>query len=379
MNIPIRKIVYTFGLALLVSGALSAQDWRGRGRLQGQVTDEQGKGIANATVKLTERGPEGPGPEPIQADKHGRWSFLGLSGSDWTITIEADGYVTSEGSVKVNEFQANKPVVVEMRKNPYSSIDEGQALLEKGDYEAARAAFQKALPNLEEKYQAQLEALIADTYYQQKNYTEARSRYEAVLKKLAPEEQVHVLLRLGDSYLQEKEPAKARERYQQALPQVGNDGKVQLYLAIARTYDQEEQRPQAIEAVKKALEVAPDDAQSLQLIADLLSREGHDEEAQAYLAKLPDDTKLPPDMLLNLGIRYYNDQKLDEALGNFDKVVEQNPNMPEAYYYRGLVYLNQGNNDLARADFEKLIQLAPDSKQATEAKEFLTYLEPGSR
>jgi len=126
-------------------------------------------------------------------------------------------------------------------------------------------------------------------------------------------------------------------------------------------------------------ETTPDDVQAIQLIADLLSREGRDEEAEAYLQKLPEDTKLPPDMLLNVGIRLYNEQKYDQALENFNRVVAQNPDLPEAYYYRGLVYLSREANAQARADFEKLIELAPDSQQATEAREFLTYLEPGSR
>lgn len=379
MNTSIRKIALATSLVLLAGTALSAQDWRGRGRAHGQVVDEQGKPVAGAKVTL--HVPEQPenGPEPLITKEDGRWAFGGVEGGTWTVVVEKEGYMISEGSFAVNEFQPGKSLQVELKKSAYSSIDVGQAFLDEGKFDEARAAFQEALPSLDEQYRPQLEALIADTYYQQGSYAEARSRYEAVLAKLAPADQVHVLLRLGDSYLQEQQFAQARQRFEQALPHVGAEGLSPLYLAIARTYDQEGDRAQAIAAVEKALETTPDDVQAIQLIADLLSREGRDEEAEAYLQKLPEDTKLPPDMLLNVGIRLYNEQKYDQALENFNRVVAQNPDLPEAYYYRGLVYLGREANDQARADFEKLIELAPDSQQAAEAREFLTYLEPGSR
>lgn len=378
MYTSIRKIALASSILLLAAGTLLAQDWRGRGRAYGQVVDEQGEPVATAKVTLHVPGQPGNGPEPAVTGKDGRWAFGGVQGGDWTVVVEKEGFMVSEGTFSVNEFQPGRALVVEMKRSAYSSIDKGQALLEEGKFDEARAAFEEALPSLDEQYRPQLEALIADTYFQQKDYAEARARYEAVVPKLQPEDQVKVLLRLGDAYLQERQYAEARRTFEQALPQVGPEGQIQLYLAIARTHDQEGDRAQAIAAVEKALEVAPDDAQALQLIADLLSREGRDEEAQAYLERLPEGTKLPPDMLLNLGIRLYNEQKYDEALENFNRVVEQNPSLPEAYYYRGLVYLGREANDQARADFEKLIELAPDSQQAVEAREFLAYIEPGA-
>ena len=379
MNASIRKIALALSLVLLAGSTLFAQDWRGRGRAYGQVIDEQGNPIEGAKVTLHVPGQPENGPEPVVTEKDGRWAFAGVQGGDWTVVVEKEGFMVSEGTFTVNEFQAGKALQIEMKKSAYSSIDKGQELLDQGKFDEARAAFEEALPTLEEQYRPQLEALIADTYFQQGNFAEARARYEEVVPKLKPEDQVKVLLRLGDSYLQEKQFAKARQSFEQALPQVAPEGQVQLHLAIARTHDQEGDRAQAITAVEQALQVAPQDAQALQLIADLLSREGRDEEAQAYLEKLPEGTKLPPDMLLNVGIRLYNEQKYDQALENFNRVVAQNPDLPEAYYYRGLVYLSREANDQARADFEKLIELAPDSQQAAEAREFLTYLEPGSR
>jgi tetratricopeptide (TPR) repeat protein len=65
---------------------------------------------------------------------------------------------------------------------------------------------------------------------------------------------------------------------------------------------------------------------------------------------------------------------MDQALSEFDRVVKENPELPDAYYYRALVYLNQGKNAEAKTDLQKLLQIDPDNKYAKDAKEFLKDL-----
>lgn len=380
-NIPraLPCLALALALTLALAAPAAAQDWVGRGRAHGTVVDQQGNPVAGAKVTLHLPDRPDAGPEPVTTGKNGRWAFGGIVGGSWTVLVEKEGFVTSEGAFSVNEFQAAAPLEIEMQKNPFSGIQEGQDLIDQGKFAEARERFEKVLPDMDEHQQAQLHALIGTTYYEEKNFQAAIEEYETSLGGLSAEEQVSIRLRLGDAYVQLGQHDKARTVYENALEGLGPEGQTQVLLAIARSYDAQGNRPKAIETVERVLAIDPVNVQALQIIADLLSREGRDEEAQAYLDKVPADTQLPPDMLLNLGIRYYNEQKLDEALQNFDRVVAQNPNLPEAYYYRGLVFLNQGKNDQARADFEKLIELAPDSQQATEAKEFLSYLQSDSR
>ena len=73
-------------------------------------------------------------------------------------------------------------------------------------------------------------------------------------------------------------------------------------------------------------------------------------------------------------IRQYNDGKLQEAFSSFDRVVQENPAMAEAYYYRGLCSLGLSKIDAAKADFKKLLELEPDSSHAADAREFLKSL-----
>ena len=96
------------------------------------------------------------------------------------------------------------------------------------------------------------------------------------------------------------------------------------------------------------------------------------------LAQLPEDATLPTDMVLNIGIRLYNEGNTAKALEYFDRAVAEAPDNPEGYYYRGLTSLGLGNNDQAKADFTKLLDMAPDNAHATEVKEYLKFLEGGS-
>ena len=369
------------GLALAFVGVLAlavpavAQDWIGRGRAHGRVVDENEEPVEGAKITLHLPGRPDAGPEPEVTGENGRWSFGGLAGGNWTVVIEKEGYVTSEGTFAVNEFAVAQPLQVQLQKNPFSGIQEGQDLIDQGRYQEARERFQKVLPDMDPHQQAQLNALIGTTYYEEGNYQEALTAYETALPGLTPEEQLSVRLRLGDSYLQLGQHDKARATYEQALEGLGGEGRMQVLLAIARSYDMQDDRDAAIETVERILEEEPENVQALQLIADLLSRAGREDEAQAYLDRIPETEALPADMLLNQGIRFYNNGSMDEALENFDRVIQQDPSIADAYYYRGLVHLGKEQNAQAKADFQKHLELAPDSQYAGDVKQFLEYLE----
>jgi tetratricopeptide (TPR) repeat protein len=303
-------------LACLLAAAVpaAAQSWAGKGRLQGVVTDQQGNPIAGAKVTL--KSPKDPeaGPPPLTTDKAGKWSILGLTGGQWTIAIEAEGFVGAEGPAHVNEFAPApairvklNPITKEMRQE--AKGNEAVTLVEKGN------------------------ALLLE-----EKYAEARAQYEQALGHLEPKDQPAVLR------------------------------------GIARTWYQEKQHDKAIETLKQALAIAPDDVESLRLIVTLLAARGKEEEARAYMAKLPAGATVDPNTLLNVGIKLYNDGKYAEAIAEFDRVVRENPTLPDAYYYRGLAYLAAGKSAEAKADLQKLLELDSNHAKAAEAREFLKQL-----
>lgn len=317
-----KNLVFPLLMLLLLAGLpVFAQSWAGRGRMQGELKDEQGKAVEGAQIWLrmgdNPIDPDNPGdgPKPVTTNKYGKWSILGLAQGTWRVLITKDGYLASEGQVKVLEGGAPPPPIVTTLR-----------LIPK---EAKQAA----------KGNEALEALDrGNQLLTQEKYAEARVEYEKAIAQLDPANHPPILRGIARTYYQEKNPAKAVETLQQAL------------------------------AIK------PDDVESLKLIVNLLVAQGKEKEAQEYMAKLPQGSTVDPATLLNIGIKYYNEGKMPEALAEFERVVKENPTLPDAYYYRGLVYLATGKSAEAKADFQKLLELDPNHPNAKDAQDFLKSL-----
>ena len=309
-------------LLLLASLPVFGQGWAGRGRLQGEVKDEQGRPVEGATIWLRHGDnpidPQNPGdgPKTVTTSKHGKWSILGLAQGDWRVLIMKDGMNPSEGQVKVLEGGAPPPPIV-------ITLKQAQA--------AAPQAAQQG-----------------------------------------PD--VLGMIEKGNQLLTAEKFAEARVEYEKAIALLGPENHPPILRGIARTYFQEKQPDKAVETLKQALALKPDDVESLRLIVNLLVAQGKEPEAQQYIARLPQGETVDPATLLNIGIKHYNDKKLDAAITEFDRVVRENPNLPDAYYYRGLAYLASGKTAEAKADFQKLIEIDPKHANAEEAREFLKSL-----
>jgi tetratricopeptide (TPR) repeat protein len=308
-------------LALLLTAAAApaaAQVWKGRGRFQGVVTDEQGKPVEKAKVTfLFVKGDQGP--DPIYTDAKGRWAMGGLAGGDWRVLIEKEGYQLSEGTVKANEFGSLPPIQVTLKKVDQAALAQAQA-------------------------QAQGNEALG-------------------------------FIQKGNELLTAQKFAEARAEYEKAIPLLDAANQPAVQRGIAMTLYQEGKVDPAIDVLKtQVLPAKPDDPQTLQLLVNWLVGAGREDEAKQYMAKLPQGTTVDPNSLLNLGIKAYNDQKLDEAAGLFNRVVQENPQLPDAYYYRGLVFLGQGKTAEAKADFQKVLDIDPNHDKAGEVREFLKSL-----
>ncbi|HYU36150.1 MAG TPA: tetratricopeptide repeat protein [Thermoanaerobaculia bacterium] len=322
-----KQLFLLFAVVALLAAALplSAQEWTGKGRLQGEVRDEQGKPIEGAKITLrsgTDRvDPAKDGPKPVTTNKAGKWAALGLAGGPWGVLIEKEGYIPSEGQTSVNEYAVAQPINRTLKVIPKEvqqkaaeasgnakakvAFEQGNAALQAGQWAAARAKFEEGLGLLEQKDPA-----------------------------------VHV----------------------------------SVLRAIAETYSQEGNTDKAIETLKQALEVDPNDVASLQIISTLLVNAGKEKEAEVYMAKLPAGTKIDPNSMLNVGIKLYNEKDYNGALERFNKVVLDNPDLANAYYYRGLTFLALNKSAEAKADFQKLLEIDPNNPNAADVREFLKSL-----
>ena len=180
-------------LVLLPALPAAAQDWTGRGRVEGRVTDQDGKPIEGATVKI--RLPDRPeaGVER-KTDSKGRWSYLGLRGGEWKITIEAPGFMTGETLYSISEVIRGAPVNYSMKPVPKEeakpaglppeikeALDAGNEALAQKRWSDARAAFEKVLVAVPDN--VGLMMALARSYYGEGNTDKAVEMLKKVTDK----------------------------------------------------------------------------------------------------------------------------------------------------------------------------------------------------
>ncbi|MYC10658.1 MAG: tetratricopeptide repeat protein [Holophagales bacterium] len=312
-----RIRIATVGMAgLLLASVLSAQGWAGRGRLSGTVEDSEGESVQGATVKLTM---DGAGPDEVQTDRRGRWAKGGLRSGDWVVLVSKTGFVPTEHAVTINEYAtgADRPVLKTQLRQA-----EGAGLTDDAGAQAARA-----------------------------------------------------LLEQGNGLLAVEDFEGAITVFSEALPSLPDGARASVLVIIAQNQIRLERDDEAIANLEKALDLAPENVDALRLMSRRLTALGRSEEAQRYLARLPEDLQADPEILLREGVDLYNQNDFEGAVEKLTAAIEGEPDWADAYYYRGLARMAAGLNEAAAEDFRKLLELAPDGERAEEAKQFAEYLE----
>lgn len=64
---------------------------------------------------------------------------------------------------------------------------------------------------------------------------------------------------------------------------------------------------------------------------------------------------------MQTGIKKYEDMSYDEAISDFDKVLENNPDSDIALYYKGMSYIKKSDTVNAKQVFNRLVSKCPDS------------------
>jgi Flp pilus assembly protein TadD len=67
--------------------------------------------------------------------------------------------------------------------------------------------------------------------------------------------------------------------------------------------------------------------------------------------------------------------KLEEAIADFTKAIELNPNDAAAYLNRGVAYSAHGNMVAAIADFRHCLKLQPDVENRAQIEQWIAEIE----
>ena len=94
------------------------------------------------------------------------------------------------------------------------------------------------------------------------------------------------------------------------------------------------------------------------------TEEGDFATAESYWSELIEQFPTNPALWSNRGNAKVSQNKLDEAIADYDKSVELAPNAPDPYLNRGIAYEGLGEYQKAIADYEKVIELDPQDAMA---------------
>jgi TolA-binding protein len=263
------KLFQTALLAVLIFAAgvlsLSAQDWRGKARVDGRILNEKGEGIGGA--KLTFRR-AGAGPEAVMSKSNGRWAYLGLASGSWDIDVEAPGYMPYKTTVQLSEVDRVPSMDIRLQPLP------------------------KAAP-----------------------------KAEGVPKNAAAD--VIPILEHGNALLQQKDFAGARAEYEKGLAAIPNNAVI--LRAIAQTYYGEKNLDKAIETLQKVLAIEPTDTTAQLLLGELQLNKKRVDDAWAYFDKAVKLAPTEADNYYFRGLAEMQGKKNAEAKADFQKYLELAP------------------------------------------------------
>ena len=311
MNKRILKLIGSFAVVLLIAPTVSAQEWRGMGRVGGKVVDEEtGKPLDGVEVKAMLATAQNRGPQSKSNGK-GDWAIGGVASGNWAIDFSKDGYETRSITVQISESGRIPPMEIKMKK--------------------------KAPPVVDANAVVNAELVKAASLMDGKKYAEARAIYTELAAKYPEVKQFRPL--------------------------------------IARSYYSEGNKEAAAGELRKAIDQDPDNVALKLLLGTTLLEMGKSEESRALLASVDESKISDPTVFINIGIGLINDKKHAEAVPWFDKAIARFPQHADGYYSRGISHLTRGKTAEAKADLSKYVSIAPpDAPELATAKQILATI-----
>jgi len=350
-----RKLsVFTSIMLSLFLVVTATAQVRGRGRLQGTVTDKTtGKPVQGATVTVAIASGNTQ-PIIVKTDAHGHWSAIGMIGGQWNVDIAAPGYQTSRGTANISEMQQQPMIQTQ--------------LAPEAKEEASAAAVVTAAPAVPK------EAIDAITEGQ--NLMRIKAGDVVPTPQSAGGGATHAAT--ADEVRENVKHAVAD--FEKALPMVPADKPEtkqmhdQLLQVMAQAYYRAGDLKNAITSLEAVTAADPSNTASALLLANLYLENGQLDAGKAQIEKLPASAITDPTTYLNLGILFLNKKNPADAVTYFTKAIAMDPKGVDAFYYRGLANAQSNRTAEARADFEQVIALAPDAPEAKDSRSMLAAL-----
>lgn len=313
-------------LALLVAATASAQGWRGVGRLSGVVVDQAGKPVQGAKVMLMSV-KSGNGPDPIITDARGKWTAGGLLGGQWHVDVEAPGFLPRKTNANVSEIdRLAPPIRIELEAKPEEKPKEAEP--------------------------------------------EVKETIQVGGVEISPE--IAQAIEAGNNFIKEQKWKEAAAEYEKAIAVLTTN--TALKFALARAYHGAGELKKAIAQLTEIYNADAGNMTAATLLTDMLLEDGQVDQAKKILAAMPAGSMSDPNTILNIGIRFINNNKPEDAWKYFNDAVSIAPDVAATYYYRAIAALQLKKMKEAKADLEKVLAIAPDSSEAKDAADLLKQM-----
>jgi len=161
-----------------------------------------------------------------------------------------------------------------------------------------------------------------------------------------------------------------KERAALSKAQELDDSLPEVHLELAAFKEANDWDFAAAEAeYKRAIELNPNYATARQWYSEFLSFMGRHEEAFAQINKAHEIDPFSRSVNANIGLRFYEARRFDEAIAQYKKVIEMEPNYPIVHAFLAHAYEAKGLNSEAIAEIRTAdILLEKDSTESSERK-----------
>ena len=134
---------------------------------------------------------------------------------------------------------------------------------------------------------------------------------------------------------------------------------------LGDVYLWKKQHQQAIDELEKTIALNPNDADGLSTLGGILSWAGRPEETYGLVNRaMRLNPAFPVWYLWNLGHAFFLMGQYEEAMGQFKKALNRNPDYLPAYIYLAVIYSEQGRLEEAGVVAAKIEKLTPQLSQA---------------
>ncbi len=287
--------------------------------------------------------PDEPVSTEIAMDEQTREKLRSL-GYVWAPTIEKESYPDPKEKIHVLEY-----------------LNKATTYIEQAQYEKAIPLLKKVLKLDPEDISAYVH--LGQIYVVRNEPEKSIEAFEQAVKLKPGDLRIYIML--GEGYMEAGRHKEGLAVFKKAL-ELEPECK-EAYLNMGLHYFRNQKYSKAGDLFQKVLEVDPEEGTAHDYMSEIYWKLGDydkiESEAEALLENNPDNN-MALSSLMNLGIMYQITQQNKAAQDVLEKVIGIKPDIGRAHYYLGMVYFQEKRLPDALASLKKAIKYDPKIAEA---------------